>query len=241
MSIKRFSYANMQAILTEIEGQYAKKANLGTIAALNEIGESNLSADLKAIIEGKADAATTLAGYGITDGMTATEIASAISTAIAGADHLQRTIVDSVDDINVDAENADKFIYMVAKAESESGDNYDEYMIVNGAVEKVGDWKVDLSDYAKTAEVTQAIADALVGYAKTADVTTAISNAVAGLIKLENLSTETTGAGNVVTAVEYDKATGKTTVTKGITALQESDLEEYTSEEIAALFTNATA
>ena len=191
---------------------------------------------MKAIIEGKADAATTLAGYGITDGMTATEIASAISTAIAGADHLQRTIVDSVDKIDVNAENADKYIYMVAKEEGESGNTYDEYMIVNGAIEKVGDWEVDLSDYAKTTEVIQAIADALVGYAKTADVTTAINNAVAGLIKLDSLSAETTGDGNVVTAVEYDKTTGKTTVTKGITALQESDLEPYTEEEISALF-----
>lgn len=72
MSIKRFSYANMQAVLGEVEKKYAKKADLGTIAALNEIGESNLAADLKAIINGKANAADTLAGYGITDGMTAT-------------------------------------------------------------------------------------------------------------------------------------------------------------------------
>ena len=46
---------------------------------------------MKKLINGKANAATTLAGYGITDGMTATEIASAISTAIAGTDHLMVT------------------------------------------------------------------------------------------------------------------------------------------------------
>lgn len=46
---------------------------------------------MKNLINGKANAATTLAGYGITDGMTATEIASAISTAIAGTDHLTAT------------------------------------------------------------------------------------------------------------------------------------------------------
>ena len=236
MSIKKLSYENLQLFVGEIDSKYAKKSSLGTIAALNEIGEANLAADLKAIIEGKANAATTLAGYGITDGMTAAEIASAISSAIAGADHLQRTIVDSADDIDVNAENAEKYIYMVPKAESESGDTYDEYMIVNGVVERVGDWKVDLSDYAKTAEVTQAIAAALVDYAKTADVTSAINNAVAGLIKLDSLSTEVTGNGNVVTNVEYDKTTGKTTVTKGMTALQESDFEPYTEQEIKDLF-----
>lgn len=239
MSIKRFSYANMQAVLGEVEKKYAKKADLGTIAALNEIGESNLAADLKVIINGKANAADTLAGYGITDGMTATEIATAISEAIAGADHLSRTIVGSVEEIDVNAEGADKHIYMVPKKKAESGDTYDEYMIVNGALEKVGDWKVDLSDYATTAAVTQAIADALVGYAKTADVTGAINTAVAGLIKLDSLSTETTGDGNVVTSVAYDKTTGKTTVKKDFTALQESDFEEYSAEEIAALFKEA--
>lgn len=236
MSIKRFSYANMQTVLSEVEKKYAKKAELGTLAALNEIGESNLAADLKAIINGKANAADTLAGYGITDGMTASEVATAISEAIAGADHLSRTIVASVEEIDVEADGADKYIYMVTKKKADSGDTYDEYMIVNGVLEKVGNWKVDLSDYATTAAVTQAITEALVGYAKTADVTTAINAAVAGLIKLDSLSTETTGDGNVVTSVEYDKSTGKTTVKKEFTALQESDFEEYSAEEIKALF-----
>lgn len=221
MAIKRFSYENMQSILSKIEEGYAKKTEL---AALNTA------------ISKKADAATTLAGYGITDGMTATQVATAISEAIAGADHLSRKIVSSTEEINVNAEGAEKYIYMVAKAKADSGDTYDEYMIVNGTLEKVGDWKVDLSDYAKTAEVTQAITNALTVYAKTADVTAAISQAVTGLIKLDSLSTETTGAGNVVTSVEYSKETGKTTVKKGITALTESDLEEYSEEEINALF-----
>ena len=48
---------------------------------------------MKSLINGKADAATTLAGYGIKDGMTATEVAAAISTAIAGTDHLSRVMV----------------------------------------------------------------------------------------------------------------------------------------------------
>ena len=62
---------------------------------------------MKNLINGKANAATTLAGYGITDGMTATEIASAISTAIAGTDHLSRVMVDSTADIDVAADGAE--------------------------------------------------------------------------------------------------------------------------------------
>ena len=236
MSIKRMSLANLQTLAGEIENKYAKKSALGTIAALNEIGMDNLAAALQNVINGKANAATTLAGYGITDGMTATEIASAISTAIAGADHLKRKIVASTSEINLTASDASQYIYMVTKSESVSGDTYDEYMVINGALEKVGDWKVDLSEYAKTTAVTQMIATALLEYAKTADVTTAINNAVAGLIKLTNLSAETTGTGNVITSAEYNNTTGKFSFTKGITALTESDFEEYTEAEIKALF-----
>jgi hypothetical protein len=43
---------------------------------------------------------------------------------------------------------------MVPNSESKTGDSYDEYMVVNGALEKVGDWAVDLSDYAKGSDLT---------------------------------------------------------------------------------------
>ena len=185
---------------------------------------------MKNLINGKANAATTLAGYGITDGMTATEIASAISTAIAGTDHL------STADIDVAADGAEKKIYMVKNTDGEAGNLYSEYMVIDGKLEKVGDWKVDLSSYAKTAEVTAAIANALTAYAKTADVTKAINAAVAGLIQLDDLSVASTGAGNVVTGLAYDNKTGKFTVTKGLTALTEADFTEITQQEVKAMF-----
>jgi hypothetical protein len=146
--------------------------------------------------------ATTLAGYGITDGMTATEINNAIATAISNADHLQREVVDSTASIDLKAADADKKIYMVKNSSGANGNSYDEYMVVNGALEKVGDWAVDLSGY----------------------------------IKLNNLSLTNSGTGNVVTAVAYDNTTGKFTVTKGMTALQESDFQEITAAEVTALF-----
>lgn len=94
---------------------------------------------MKNLINGKANAATTLAGYGITDGMTATEIASAISTAIAGTDHLSRVMVDSTADIDVAADGAEKKIYMVKNTDGEAGNLYSEYMVIDGKLEKVGD------------------------------------------------------------------------------------------------------
>lgn len=198
MAIKRVTYNTLSYLVAEIKDRYAEKSAIGALGGLDKVAVENLADDLKNLINGKANAATTLAGYGITDGMTATEIASAISTAIAGTDHLSRVMVDSTADINVAADGAEKKIYMVKNTDGEAGNLYSEYMVIDGKLEKVGDWKVDLSSYAKTTEVTAAIANALTAYAKTADVTKAINAAVAGLIQLDDLSVASTGAGNVV-------------------------------------------
>ena len=189
MAIKRVTYNTLSYLVAEIKDRYAEKSAIGALGGLDKVAVENLADDLKNLINGKANAATTLAGYGITDGMTATEIASAISTAIAGTDHLSRVMVDSTADIDVAADGAEKKIYMVKNTDGEAGNLYSEYMVIDGKLEKVGDWKVDLSSYAKTAEVTAAIANALKAYAKTADVTKAINAAVAGLIQLDDLST----------------------------------------------------
>ena len=70
-----------------------------------------------------------------------------VAAAVAAADHLQRKKVGSLEEIDPAAPGADKFIYMVPKASSKNGDKYDEYMVLDGAVEPGGDWKVDLSGY----------------------------------------------------------------------------------------------
>lgn len=78
---------------------------------------------------------------------TAEEISAAATAAIANAAHLKRKKVDSADAIDAAAADADQYIYMVPKAGAKNGDKYDEYMVLDGAVEKVGDWAVDLSGY----------------------------------------------------------------------------------------------
>lgn len=69
-----------------------------------------------------------------------------VNQQIAAADHLSRKKVDTIEAIDPSAEGADKFIYMVPKTGAE-GDSYDEYMVMDGKVERVGDWAVDLSGY----------------------------------------------------------------------------------------------
>lgn len=70
-------------------------------------------------------------------------------------DHLKRTTVAGIESIDLTAVDADRYIYMVPNAET---GNYDEYMVVKNLdgeneLEKVGDWSVDLSDYAKQSDL----------------------------------------------------------------------------------------
>ena len=124
----------------EASGVYAlidQKANSEDVYTKEE-------ADEKFAVKG-----ATLAEYGIEDAYTKTETEAFVNKAVLDADHLKRIIVDSVDDIDPNGEKADQFIYMVpvATEEQEVDDKFDEYMVIDGKVEKVGSWKVDLSDY----------------------------------------------------------------------------------------------
>ena len=108
-------------------------------------------------IEKKADKATTLAGYGITNAYTKGETDSAIATAVANAGHLKRAIVDVLPATEIDTNT----IYMVPTV----GDNifddniYDEYMYINSQWEKIGTTETDLTQYATKEYVNSAIAD----------------------------------------------------------------------------------
>lgn len=77
---------------------------------------------------------------------------SQVASAIAAVDHMKRKIVNSTEEITLDAPDASQYIYMVLKSSGKNGDKYDEYMVLDGALEKVGDWAVDLSGYVQKEE-----------------------------------------------------------------------------------------
>ena len=85
---------------------------------------------------------------------TKTETDDKISAAIAAADHLSRKIVAGTGEIDLEAPDADKYIYMVPATDSEANDTYDEYMVISGVLEKVGSWEVDLSNYVTSETLT---------------------------------------------------------------------------------------
>lgn len=77
----------------------------------------------------------------------AVDIGATIAAAVADSDHLKRKVVTGLDAIDVNAADAGQYIYMVLKADAGENDQYDEYMVLDGAVEHVGNTKVDLSGY----------------------------------------------------------------------------------------------
>lgn len=109
--------------------------------------------DLQTTLDGKANKATTLAGYGITDAYTKGEADSAIAQAVANADHLKREIVEELPEVGSANEHT---IYMVGDGEGEGNQKYEEFMLINGAFEKIGDSAVDLTNYALKTEVATA-------------------------------------------------------------------------------------
>ena len=74
-----------------------------------------------------------------------------VAATVAAADHLARKKVASLEAIDPAAEGP--------KTGSDEDDQYDEYMVLDGAVEHVGNTKVDLSGYVR-AEDFEEIAEA---------------------------------------------------------------------------------
>ena len=132
-----------------------------------EIGEQaqgeTPSTGIYALIDKKADAATTY---------NKTETDKAIADAVAAADHLKRKIVGSTDEIDVTKADAEQYIYMVPAVNAEDKDSYDEYMVIDKVIEKVGNWDVDLSNYVTTDIFVRDLAgkvDVQTGYSLVAD------------------------------------------------------------------------
>ena len=87
---KLTTLAQAQEIANAVIGKvsakgYAVAANLGALASKDEVAETDLASALASKINGKQDPATTLAGYGITDAYTKTEVDNAIGEVQAGA------------------------------------------------------------------------------------------------------------------------------------------------------------
>ena len=78
-----------------------------------------------------------------------------VDAKILEAGHLIRKTFNTLDEAKAFAEsivNPEAYIYMVASNASETN-KYVEYLYVEGALEQIGSWETDLSDYATKEEV----------------------------------------------------------------------------------------
>ena len=133
---------------TEVKEDIQNNANaisdleteVGDLTTLKTTEKTNLVGAVNELSDGKADKSTTIAGYGITDAYTKTEV----DTAIANAEHLKRSIVTALPDV---ADADVHTIYMVEITGGDGNQKYEEFLLINGVFEKIGDSAVDLTDY----------------------------------------------------------------------------------------------
>lgn len=158
-SVKYFGITDAAGTLTEIgsvEGiandieEVSQAVNnlealIGT-PATDEAAATGLYKDLENLINSintKADAENVYSK---------TETDQAIAAAVVGADHLKRKIVNTINDINKNEDDALNYIYMVPTGLQYEDDKYDEYVVIEidsvRSIEKVGSWEVNLDNYA---------------------------------------------------------------------------------------------
>ena len=163
---------------TEVETKIGTLGDLDTTAkdnlvnAINEVRtavatggtEAHVTIDTATTTEGMAKSYTvkqgssTVGTIDIPTSYTNATIDSKITTAVATASHLKREIVEDLPEV----ESADaNTIYMVAKDSGSGNQQYDEYMLINSAFEKIGDSAVDLTNYATKTEVSTAKSEAI--------------------------------------------------------------------------------
>lgn len=147
---KLVTLAQLQAQAERVKQELAKytlASELGSLAKKSEISEADLSAALKAIIDGKMDAA---------DSMTTEAINSAIATAIAKSAHAR---FEKVEKVPSNDEAQDNVLYLVMNAAT---GYYDIYAKVSEKVVRLDDTTVDLSNYA-TIEQLNAVSGGIGG------------------------------------------------------------------------------
>lgn len=185
---------------------------------------TNASA-ISSLQSGKADKATTLDGYGITDAYTKAQTDSAISTAVANADHLKREIVEDLPDVGEADEHT---IYMVGSGTGSQDSVYEEYMLINGGFEKIGSSEVDLTNYALKTYVDQAESDAVATAGTNADskIATKVGDIGSSTVK-DYVDQAETDAVNSAKSYADGLASNYATAAQGAkadTALQKADI-----------------
>ncbi len=217
-----------------VNGAAVAITGLAGLAYKSEITEDELSEALKASIAAKAtnadlEALTVRVGNIEAAGyQNAEQVQTAIQAAIAASGHAHFEEVDSVPAASEAKENV---MYLVMNDET---GHYDIYAKVGESVVLLDDTTVDLSAYAKTAEVTAAISAAITGlnidqYATDTELNAAIERIAA--VEALFASYYTKSEIDTLIANYYTKAEIDAELAKKVNV---SDMDDYATDEEAA-------
>ena len=129
--------------IVENEGQYEIAWYEPNLEALENI--NNQLKTLAEEVDKKAN---------VTDVYTKIEV----NELIADAGHIKRKKVNSLEEIDLTAPDAEQYIYLVLVDTTIDGnDIYDEYMVLDGKLEKLGSWEVNLDGYVTEDKLTNTL------------------------------------------------------------------------------------
>ena len=136
-----------------------------------------------------------------------------VNNLIASVDHLSYKKVESLDEINKNATDASRYIYLVP-TENLSGNLYDEYMVIDNQLELVGSWEANLNDYITNNDLTAALEDYITVSTfntKVGEIETSINSLVEFKNNVGNLSTLNTYDKNITLVEQVNYLTEKLT------------------------------
>lgn len=155
-----------------------------------------------------------------------------ISTAIANANHLTYQVqseLPTITEANVgDLEN---IVMLVpnASAPAGSGDLYDEFMVINGAFEKLGSWSANLNNYVTTTDFNTAIGninDSISSLTDTVDgLVTTVSNFSTDYVPLIQYNAEVGDLSRLLTATGKESTSIVDEILEIEAALKWADIE----------------
>ena len=114
-----------------------------------------------------------------------------VNDLIASVNHLSYKKVGSLDEVNKDATDASRYIYLVPTGNL-SGNLYDEYMVIDNQLEPVGSWEVNLNDYITNDKLTAVLKNYITTDAfntKVGEIETSINTLIEFKNKVGDLST----------------------------------------------------
>lgn len=184
---------------------------------------------------GKADKATTLAGYGIEDAYTKSEVDSAVASAVANADHLKREIVSQLPEV----EEADEHtIYMVGDGDGSLDSVYEEYMLINNGFEKIGSSEVDLTNYVLTTDIATGSSNGSISVKGTDVAVKGLGSAAfADTTAFDSAGTAESKVNALAEGAVATNTSDIADLKSRVQTLENTTLSEITDEEIEALFT----